>query len=597
MNARPVGLVSVGGGLAALLGVGLFVYFVRRAGVGEILEGIQRLGWVFLVIVALGGLRLAMRGMAWRSCLSGTHRLSPFQAFLAVVAGDTLGNLTPFSLLVGEPAKALVASHREPVARTLPALAVENLFYTLSAALVIAGGGAALVLRLQTADRWWLVAITSVVLLIVLVLTVHVLVWRRVRIVSRLLESLVRGARGATVISRWSERVCRLEERLHQLYPRDGARLFRLMGWEFSFHALGVLEIYIMLSLISALPSTFFDAFLFESTNRFITSVFKVVPMRIGVDEAGTGAFAELLAFGTAAGVTLAIVRRARMLVWMTLGVVVFVGRGLSVQRATQVAQRARRDVEVGREGVASVYGPALVVMARSPEGSRTPKSRLATVLSSPADRRRLYAAFLEDVITTSASLEGVSLRVAYTKDGGTAGFEEAGVSAAQLLPQRGESLGDRERGIFEDLFAQGYSPVVVIGSDLPTLTARPLTEAFNRLQADSSRVVLGPTPDGGYYLIGLSAPASGMPVPDLFSAIRWSTEWTRADTIAAAEGCGLEVERIEPCSDVDDAADLARLRSELATVAGVGHAPRTTRVLRELFPADTLPKTDAESL
>ena len=136
-----------------------------------------------------------------------------------------------------------------------------------------------------------------------------------------------------------------------------------------------------------------------------------------------------------------------------------------------------------------------------------------------------------------------------------------------------------------------------MIGSDLPTLTARPLAEAFNRLRGDSDRVVLGPTPDGGYYLIGLSAPASGMPVPDLFSGIRWSTEWTRADTIAAAEGCGLEVELVESCLDVDDAADLARVRSELAPVVDIGRAPRTTQVLRELFPADTLPKTDAESL
>ena len=260
-------------------------------------------------------------------------------------------------------------------------------------------------------------------------------------------------------------------------------------------------------------------------------------------------------------------------------------------------AQLARGDVDAARGGAESGNGPALVVMARSPQGSRTPKSRLATVLFRPDDRCRLYAAFLEDVITASTSLEGVALRVAYTPDGGTAGFEDAGVSAAQLLPQRGESLGDRERGIFEDLFAQGYSPVVVIGSDLPTLTARPLAEAFNRLRVDTPRVVLGPTPDGGYYLIGLPAPASGMPVPDLFSSIRWSTEWTLADTIAAAERSGLEVELVEHCTDVDDAADLARLRSELTTTVGVSRAPRTTRVLRELFPADPRLNTDGESI
>ena len=147
------GRISPGGVVAALVGVALFVYFVQRAGVGEIATGIGRLGWVFLVVVALGGLRFAARAMAWRGCLEGRHRLTPGRAFQAVVAGDTLGNLTPLSLLVGEPAKALFVRDREPVARTLAALAVENLFYTLAAALVIAGGALALVLRLGTAGQ------------------------------------------------------------------------------------------------------------------------------------------------------------------------------------------------------------------------------------------------------------------------------------------------------------------------------------------------------------------------------------------------------------------------------------------------------------
>ena len=581
-GGRTARRVSPGGVAAAVLGVVLFVYFVQRAGVGEIAAGIGRLGWLFLAVVALAGLRFAARGMAWRSCLEGPHRLTPGRAFLAVVAGDTLGNLTPLSLLVGEPAKALFVRDREPVSRTLAALAVENLFYTLSAALVIAAGALALVLRLRTADTWWLAGVGLVAALIVLIFLVHAVIWRQVRVASGLFELVGRRGLAPRGVARWAERVRQTEDRVYALYPREPGRLVRLAGWELSFHALAILEIYIVLSLISDRAPTLLDAFVFESTNRFITALFKVVPMRIGVDEAGTAAFAELLAFGTTAGVTLAIVRKARMLVWMTAGVGLLVRRGLSVRRAIADAGMAHDSRHESVRGTAR--GAAVVVMARSPEGARPPKTRLAAVLPDEQHRRRLYTAFLTDVVAGCGGVDGVTVRVAYTKDGGTGGFNEAGLADDQLMPQRGADLGDRERGVFEDLFRDGFSPVVMIGSDLPTLPPARVVEALERLRASDDRVVLGPADDGGYYLIGLVARTADTPVPDLFTGIRWSTEWARADTVAAATRCGLRVNLLGNWYDVDDEAGLTRLRAELATPAGASRAPATARVLRDLF-------------
>jgi len=576
--------VSPGGVAAAVLGVALFVYYVQRVGVGEIATGIGRLGWLFLVVVALGGLRFAVRGMAWRGCLEGAHRLTPGRAFQAVVAGDTLGNLTPLSLLISEPAKALFVRDREPVSRTLAALAVENLFYTLSAALVIAGGALALVLRLRTADTWWLASVGLVAVLIVLISLVHAVIWRQMRVASKLVELVGRRRLAPRLVARWAERVRQVEDRVYALYPREPGRLVRLACWELSFHALAILEIYIVLSRISDIAPTLLDAFVFESTNRFITTLFKPVPMRIGVDEAGTAALAEQLGFGTAAGVTLAIVRKARMLVWMTAGVGLLVRRGLSVRRAIADAGTARVATRQDELAGGATRGAAVVVMARSPEGRRPPKTRLAGVLPDEHDRRRLYAAFLADVVAGCGMIDGVTVRVAYTEDGGTSGFVKAGVGADQLMPQRGTDLGDRERGVFEDLFRDGFSPVVMIGSDLPTLPAQRVVEALDRLRASDDRVVLGPANDGGYYLIGLAARPGHAAVPDLFTGIRWSTAWARADTVAAADRCGLRVDLLGDWYDVDDEASLTRLRAELATEDGARRAPATTRVLEEIF-------------
>ena len=613
---------SVPGLLAAAAGVALFVYFVRRTGVADIAAGAGRLGWAFAAVAALGGLRLAARALAWRSCLDRPHRLTRRHAFRAMVAGDTLGNLTPLGPLVGEPAKTLFAGDREPAARTLPALAVENLFFTLSAALVVAAGAIALAFRLGPADTWWTAGAVVVGALVLLVGAVHGVIWRRLHPAGALLDAVARRAPAAGRLAGWAGAMRRAEDRVHDLYPRSPRRLAAVAGWELGFHALAVLEIHLVLALVSDVPPTLLDAFVLESANRLLAAAFKVVPLRIGVDEAGTAAVAGLLGFGGATGVTLAIVRKARMLVWMTAGVVLLARRSLPARRdglgaaaATAGAgleEESSADIAVKSTGGGSEKdahdrlapagsaeepggpepaggpepleprGAAVVVMARSPSGGRAPKSRLASVLPDEADRRRLYAAFLTDVVAVCRTMEGAALRVAYTPDGGPHGFAPAGVTEGELMPQRGTGLGDRERGIFEDLFREGFSPVVVIGSDLPGLPPARIREALARLAAERDSVVLGPSADGGYYLIGLARPRAGDPMPDLFTGIRWSSAWTRADTVAAAERCGLRVELLDVWRDVDDAADLAALRTELAG-GGADRAPASAAVLDEL--------------
>lgn len=607
---------------------------MRRAGVAEVAAGAGRLGWAFAAVAALGGLRLAARALAWRSCLDRPHRLTRGHAFRAMVAGDTLGNLTPLGPLVGEPAKTLFAGDREPAARTLPALAVENLFFTLSAALVVAGGAVALAFRLGPADTRWTAGAVLVGALVLVVSAVHGVIWRRLHPAGALLDAVARRAPAAGRLAGWAGAVRRAEDRVHDLYPRSPRRLAAVAGWELGFHGLAVLEIHLVLAFISDVPPTLLDAFVLESANRLLAAAFKAVPLRIGVDEAGTAAVAGLLGFGGATGVTLAIVRKARMLVWMTAGVLLLARRSLQARReglgavdATagggrddeQVADIAVKSAAGGleedaddrvepaggaeepdgpepasgpgpegspkpkdRPGAPASRGPAVVVMARSPSGGRAPKTRLAGVVPDEQDRRRLYAAFLTDVVSACRTVEGAVLRVAYTPDGGPCGFTPAGVAERELMPQRGAALGDRERGIFDDLFRGGFSPVVVIGSDLPGLPPARIREALARLAAEPSAVVLGPSDDGGYYLIALARPRAGCAAPDLFTGIRWSSAWTRADTVAAAERCGLRVELLDGWRDVDDPADLAALRTEL-TGGGAGRAPATAAVLGEL--------------
>ena len=225
----------------------------------------------------------------------------------------------------------------------------------------------------------------------------------------------------------------------------------------------------------------------------------------------------------------------------------------------------------------------AVVVMARAPRGPRAPKSRLASILPSETSRRRLYTAFLNDTMQPCRKT-GAVVRVAYTTSGGTRGFAEAGIRPDELVPQRGDDLGARERGVFEDLFADGLSPVVMIGSDLPTLPISVVRTALRRLSRQPDQVVLGPAEDGGYYLMGLAGDTDSV-LPDLFRDIRWSTNHTLDDTVKAADAAGLAASYVDRWYDVDDEMGLARLRKDLTTAAYASRSPATKLALDELFP------------
>ena len=562
MNAAAAGRPTAGGVLAAVVGLVLLVYFVRRAGADAVADGIARLGWAFLAVVFLGGARFLVRAAAWMRCMDGSHRLRLRDTFQAVIAGDAIGNLTPLSVLAGEPAKALMLRHREPVGRTLPALVVENLFYTLSAAIVITSGLAVLPLALQAPAPRWLAGAVLLGMLAGLVAAAHWVVRGRVRVTSRVLDWLRQRGVWSAWTARAATRAHAVEDDLFAAYPREWSRLLPVAALELVFHVLAIAEIFLVLALISGRPPTLLEAFLFESTNRVIGVAFKFVPLRIGVDEAGTGLLAGLLAFGTATGVTLALVRKGRMLVWTSLGILALARRGFGAQTH-------------------AVTDAAVVVMARSPHGGAAPKTRLADTVEHEADRRRLYAAFLRDTIDGCRAVPEATLRVAYTPDGGAGGLDALGVRRDELLSQRGADLGARERAAFADLFAAGFRKVVMVGSDLPTLPAGHIRQALEQVAPGTA--VLGPSEDGGYYLLALAAPATDAPLPDLFSGIRWSTASALEDTLAAARRAGLRVALVPRWRDVDDAAGLARLRADLAAPAGRERAPATARVLDEL--------------
>jgi hypothetical protein len=346
------------GVLFALAGLLLFAYFVWKAGPALVWTQMRALGWGFLAILLISGVRPVVRALAWTLCFESTHALRLRDALSAYLVGDALGNLMPLGIVVSEPAKAAMARERVPLVAAAAALAVENLFYMLSVALFVFAGMAALLLSFDHADKplppkLRVASYATLGVIACVILFGYVVVRKRWRFLSGAVEFFAARGLGRGFHSRHGARFGAIEDRVYGFYGRHGSRFLPIMLLETCFHLAGVVEVFATLYFISGAKTSWLAAFVLESVNRVINVVFKFVPMRVGVDEAGTGMFTKALALGTTAGVTLAIVRKARVVVWTAIGVALLVRRGLTVKGAAREAQAAARDVAEGRRKAA----------------------------------------------------------------------------------------------------------------------------------------------------------------------------------------------------------------------------------------------------
>src|SRR4030095_11946557 len=213
----------------------------------------------------------------------------------------------------------------------------------------------------------------------------------------------------------------------------------------------------------------------------------------------------------------------------------------------------------------------ALAVMTKAPQAGRV-KTRLVPPLTSE-EAAELNKCFLRDTAVAISSHfsrrpvgdeskiqfehAGASHSEAATAACGIAVYTPVGAESAytdvlpadfSLLPQRGDEFGERLFFAVEDLFKCGFDSLCLIDSDSPTVPAENFEQAVELLSTSEDRVVLGPSDDGGYYLIGMNKPHW-----HLFEEIDWSTERVLNQTTQRATEIGIEVKLLPTGYDVDD--------------------------------------------
>jgi hypothetical protein len=344
---------TIGGLLAALFGLGLFAWMVQHTTIKPILDGLKSVGWGFIAILILSGIRPLVRAAAWRLCTPGPHQLRIRDTFPAFLTGEALGNVTPLGLFVSEPTKAVFVRHRVSMMTAISGLATENVLYTLSVAVVIATGTVALLFSFDVPRAVRLASIVVVGIMLGLLAGAAWVLTRDVRVMTGMLDRLHRYRLAPHALVQRLEKLRVLEDRIYTFHRRYPERLLPVLALETVYHVAGVAEVFVTLMWVSHAP-TLLVAFVLETANRATNVIFKFVPLRIGVDEAGTGGLTNVLGYSMVDGVTLAIVRKMRVLFWTGVGLVLLARRGLTANQAVAVAEDVRLQEETAGGGAAA---------------------------------------------------------------------------------------------------------------------------------------------------------------------------------------------------------------------------------------------------
>jgi hypothetical protein len=332
---KVIGLILTVGGIA------LFAYFIYLEGISDIAADIARFGWAgFVAILGFYFLRILSRAAAWKLSVYEPYALTLRETITAVIIGESLSALIPLGILISGTSKAVAVRRHVPLVVGLSSVATENLFYSIVTSLFLILGAITFLRTFQLDEAWVLTLDVLIGIIIAVVIFIVVMVIRQWHFASGTCEWLYAHGIGRRFLEHGRLHVRLFENLIYGFYRRYPRRFLPICGLETAFHLLGVVEAYFILGFISQLGSTWLSAFLLESVSRLILIVFKLIPFLVGVDEAGAQFVTEVLGLGAGVGITLAIIRKGRVLFWTAVGLSLIVKRGLSLKEITELRER-----------------------------------------------------------------------------------------------------------------------------------------------------------------------------------------------------------------------------------------------------------------
>jgi rSAM/selenodomain-associated transferase 1 len=214
---------------------------------------------------------------------------------------------------------------------------------------------------------------------------------------------------------------------------------------------------------------------------------------------------------------------------------------------------------------------PAILIMTKVPKPGLV-KTRLRPFLSDN-QCAEISACFLRDAVDKCLNITPHVI-VAYAADGDEGSIFDLLPETVTCIKQNGHDLGERLISAIDFAEANDCGPILILGTDSPTISQRVIKDALRHLKEPETQIVLGGTEDGGYYVLGLK-----QNIPAIFQDIPWSTDKVYSMTLKRAERAGITgIVELPKWYDVDTPRDLRRLFAEVEDNANAfSTAPNTT--------------------
>jgi len=311
--------------VASLAGAALLAWQTQVAGPRAVARGLLAIGPGFAVILLLSFVRFLCRSVAWHALIDPPIRFR--RVLAAMLAGDALGNVTPLGLLASEPAKALYLRHDVDPTRALAALTVENFFYGILSAIYIIIGAAAMLAMFDLPGPLRSIGLVVLASMLIVLCLSGWLAWAKPSLATAIVALVP-----FRPVKSLAARLVTFEQYAYGPATRDRGRLAAVLASGAGFHALSFVECWFTVWLLTD-SSWLAAALVFDSINRVVNVVFKMVPMRAGVDEYGSVLAAGALGISPDLGLALALSRKARLLFWAGIAYGLFVRQGLGERK------------------------------------------------------------------------------------------------------------------------------------------------------------------------------------------------------------------------------------------------------------------------
>ena len=312
---------KTGGRVAAgLIGVLLLAHLVRRAGPSQILAGVASVGWGFALVIALAGLSHLVRTWAWRLTLPGGRQRPSFGRMLALrLASEAAGQAGAFGQVFGDAWRVAKLGAELPLAGRIASVALDRALYTLASTVVTVAGIASVVFLLPLSGKTTVYAGIFGCGTVAVLLLAMTAVQRRWALLSG--PARVLGRLGG--IGRWMERrremIQSVERELLDFFHDSPRAFWGSLALQMMGHLGALLEVFLILRLMG-FRTSLISALAIEGFTKLINVIGLVNPGNAGTYEGGNMLLTKLVGIGGTAGLTLALIRRVRALVWAAVG-------------------------------------------------------------------------------------------------------------------------------------------------------------------------------------------------------------------------------------------------------------------------------------